>query len=135
VPDISALGLLEEEGCLLMLQRAMSPFHPVEIEAERPQLSGAVYRVRSSGWLGGPFASRLLASKRQEHDPVQELFGFSSLSNDFQVLYTSPDRDPKLMCVNDTVERDSLSLSLRRFRQQIIIAREEHPPQFAGPVE
>jgi hypothetical protein len=39
------------------------------------------------------------------------------------------------MCVNDAAERDSLSLSLRRLRQQIIIAREEHSPQFAGPVQ
>ena len=46
----------------------------------------------------------------QEHDSILEIFSFPSLGDDFQVLNTSCNRNPKLMGVDHTEKRRGLSL-------------------------
>ena len=66
---------------------------------------------------------------------IHQVYRLSNLGDEFQILHTPPNRHSELVSVHDAVKRDSLSLSFCRLGEQVVISREQHPPQFTGPIQ
>jgi hypothetical protein len=68
-------------------------------------------------------------------DTIQQVIGFTSLGNDFQIFNTLPYRYLELMGVDDSTKGDARSLPSGRLGQQIIITREQYPSKGSGSIQ
>lgn len=75
------------------------------------------------------------ASERQELDPVDDVFRFTRLGDDLQVVDTGSHRNTQLVPIDHTVERDGPAQTPRGLTEKIIILGEEHTLELMGSVQ
>jgi hypothetical protein len=91
----------------------------------------SMYKSRSSSHPYGTDQNRELllqvcVLKWQEYDSILEILSLPGFGDDFQVLNTSCNRNPKLMGVDHAKKRPCLSLPPGGLGEQILIPREEY---------
>ncbi len=75
------------------------------------------------------------SSEWQEDDPVSEVAGLASLSDQSEVEDALADRDVELVGVDEAAERPALRLSARCLREQVGVTREEDPATLACAIQ
>ena len=72
---------------------------------------------------------------RQVLNAIDEIARETSLGEYLQLLDELPDRKLELGRVDDASEVDALTLPSRSLYEQVFVLGEEHPAQFARPIE
>lgn len=74
-------------------------------------------------------------SQWQILDAIREVFQRSGLGENLQIVNGPPDGDPELVRIDYAAELLPIPLTLRRFRQQIVVLAEEHAAKLGGSVQ